>query len=272
MRKAIWLIILLVLSVATFAVFFPEPWGNDVDAGGFNLNNVNNVTANFFNGNGSALTDLVATSIDDGAVTNSKIAVNAVNSTQIIDGQVQTSDLGSESVTNVKIAGSAINASQIIGEAVTNVKIAANAINASQLIGESITNTKVSGDAINSSQIIDGAIVGADLADTIITDAKVSSVNWTQLKNYPVACPASGAITLLNDSVTCSDLWVDVAGDTMTGNLNTLNVTVSGAGLFKLLTNTTLMTCNEVNAGGLYWDNASKSHFGCNSSDWVALY
>ena len=56
----------------------------------------------------------------------------------------------------------------------------------------------------------------------------LDSMNWTKLKNYPVACPGSGAVTTLGDSVTCSDLWVDVAGDTMTGNLNiTGNITAN---------------------------------------------
>ena len=56
-----------------------------------------------------------------------------------------------------------------------------------------------------------------------------SNIDWNVLQNYPAACPGSGAITILNDSVTCSDLWVDVAGDTMSGNLNiTANLTVKG--------------------------------------------
>jgi len=61
------------------------------------------------------------------------------------------------------------------------------------------------------------------------TGEVTGSMNWTKLKNYPSACPGSSAITLLNDSVTCSDLWVDTAGDNMTGNLNvTGDIIVSG--------------------------------------------
>jgi len=43
---------------------------------------------------------------------------------------------------------------------------------------------------------------------------------WSNLTDYPAACPGGSAITTLGDSVTCSDLWVDVAGDVMTGGLN----------------------------------------------------
>lgn len=58
----------------------------------------------------------------------------------------------------------------------------------------------------------------------------VDSMNWTKLKNYPVACPGSGAITTLDDSVTCSDLWFDVTGnETITGNM-----TFSESGILNL--------------------------------------
>jgi hypothetical protein len=44
-------------------------------------------------------------------------------------------------------------------------------------------------------------------------------IPWVNLTDYPAACP-SGAITQLGDTITCTDDWVDVAGDTMTGNLS----------------------------------------------------
>ncbi len=128
-RKLMFILLGIILTIALVsAVFYPEPWGNNQDAGGYDITNLGNVTANNFI----------------------------------------------------------------------------------------------------------GSFVGS-----------VDSVNWTKLKNYPVACPGSGAITLLNDSVTCSDLWVDAAGDTMTGPLNiTANLEVNGTvkitggspGLGKILT------------------------------------
>ena len=55
---------------------------------------------------------------------------------------------------------------------------------------------------------------------TLLAGTISGALNWTDLNEYPVACPGGYAITQLNDSVTCSDYWVDVAGDTMTGDLN----------------------------------------------------
>ena len=49
-----------------------------------------------------------------------------------------------------------------------------------------------------------------------ITGEITGAMDWTHLQNYPSACPGSSAITTLGDSVTCSDLWVDVTGDDVT--------------------------------------------------------
>lgn len=58
-----------------------------------------------------------------------------------------------------------------------------------------------------------------------------ATLDWDKLQNYPSACPGSSAVTQLNDSVVCSDLWVDSAGgDTITGNLTmTGNLSIDGA-------------------------------------------
>ncbi len=46
------------------------------------------------------------------------------------------------------------------------------------------------------------------------------NLDWTNLQNYPVACPSGSAVTQLDDTITCTDSWVDVSGDTMSGTLN----------------------------------------------------
>jgi len=46
------------------------------------------------------------------------------------------------------------------------------------------------------------------------------NLNWSSLKNYPSACPGASAITTLGDSVTCTDSWINAAGDNMTGPLH----------------------------------------------------
>ena len=70
---------------------------------------------------------------------------------------------------------------------------------------------------------------GTNIIGTFTGDVE-GDMNWTFLKNYPTACPGSSAITALNDSVTCSDLWFNIAGnETITGDMN-----FSGGGIYNL--------------------------------------
>jgi len=72
-----------------------------------------------------------------------------------------------------------------------------------------------------------GSIISSNLTFSNYSISQLENVNATYIngnstwvhQSYPAACPGSGAITQLGDSVTCQDLWVDEAGDQMTGNL-----------------------------------------------------
>jgi len=55
---------------------------------------------------------------------------------------------------------------------------------------------------------------------TLTANSISSQLEWVNLTNYPVACPAGSAITQLGDSVTCTDSWVNTDGDTITGEIN----------------------------------------------------
>ena len=73
-----------------------------------------------------------------------------------------------------------------------------------------------------------------DIADySTKAEINITPKNWTYLQNYPAACPAGSAITQLDDTITCTDGWVDIDGDTMTGNLEVnANFTVNTDDLF----------------------------------------
>ena len=104
-NKSIAFILGFIFFIAiTAATFYPEPWGNDVDAGNNNLNNVNNITANNFIGN--------------------------------------------------------------------------------------------------------------------VTGEHLGEMDWANLKNYPTFCPGNSAITGLNDSSLCEDLWLDSTGGVVSGDVN----------------------------------------------------
>lgn len=48
--------------------------------------------------------------------------------------------------------------------------------------------------------------------------------------------------------------------------------TLAGSGMAQLWANTTSMICNSTNAGGIYYNGDLFKHYGCNSTDWNALY
>ena len=60
----------------------------------------------------------------------------------------------------------------------------------------------------------------------------------------------------------------------VSGTLNvTGNVTVGlNSGYFIIPTNTTTKTCGAATVGAIYYDNVSQKHYGCNSTNWNALY
>lgn len=100
--------------------------------------------------------------------------------------------------------------------------------------------------------------------DTInISGSLAGPVNWTYLQNYPSPCPGTSAITTINDSSVCSDLWFNIAGEeTITGNM-----TFDGGGIHGLLflnsTNWSNVTISETQIIDLqmYVSNQSNVNF-----------
>lgn len=86
---------------------------------------------------------------------------------------------------------------------------------------------------------------------------------WSRNLNYPAACPAGSYITALDDSTTCTAI---------SSIPNNVSVGTSNNAYFIIGKNTTTMTCGTSNEGSIYYNNVSKKHYGCNSTDWNALW
>lgn len=52
----------------------------------------------------------------------------------------------------------------------------------------------------------------------------------------------------------------------------TPNATLHTMNMFMIQGNSTAMTCDVNHAGGIYYDGTLNTHYGCNSTDWNALY
>ena len=82
-------------------------------------------------------------------------------------------------------------------------------------------------------------------------------MDWTGLQSYPAACPSGSAITQLDDTVTCTDGWVDINGDTMTSTLaiaNDTNITILNLDKTSLGAGNVIDIDNDGTGKGIYID------------------
>ena len=60
-----------------------------------------------------------------------------------LGGTIGTTSIADDAVTNAKIANDAVNSDQIAADAVTNAKVAADAVNTTQLVNDAVTAAKL---------------------------------------------------------------------------------------------------------------------------------
>jgi len=72
------------------------------------------------------------------------------------------------------------------------------------------------GNTIESSEITDLTIAAADIANSAITNAKISEMDWIKLQTYPASCTcgANQAVQIIGDACTC----INVGGGTIGGS------------------------------------------------------
>lgn len=175
--------------------------------------------------------------IADDAVTNAKIAVNAIQGdviaanaitgTKISNAAITTPKLGAGAVTASTIAANAITAAKILAGTITASEIATNAITAVKINADAITANKiatnaVTADAINagaitagaiaagainaSNLIVSGTIIGSNIASNAITAAKIQA---GAIGASEIAANAVTASKILANTVDASKIRLD---------------------------------------------------------------
>ena len=121
------------------------------------------------------------------AVTNAKLADDAVQTENIKDGEVKTDDLAADAVTTVKILDLNVTTGKLALDAVTNAQLADNAVQTENIAdgevktadlgADAVDNTKLADNAVQTENIKDGEVKTADIADDNVTVGKLDIVN-----------------------------------------------------------------------------------------------
>jgi hypothetical protein len=181
--------------------------------------------------------------VDDGSVTEVKIADGAVTSAKIADGTVGAADLAPDAVDSSIITDGSVGAADLAPDAVDSSIIIDGSVGAADLAGGAVTTSAIAADAVTGAQIaIDAVNIGHIGDDAVgsaeIVDASISAVDLGGDVQTPVAwgfVNAAGGITAASANVT-SATWtgtnwqVDLAGINYFWTSFVTLVTTSSAG------------------------------------------
>jgi len=166
-------------------------------------------TAVSFNGTGDVVLDA---SIDSGAVgtdelaadavTNAKLADNAVETLNIVDLNVTTGKIADDAITTAKIEAGAVGTTELAASAVTNAKLAIDAVQTANIVDLNVTTGKLAAGAVTTDKIADANVTNAKLANSSLT---VGSTN--------IALGASATTLAGLTSVTSTDFIGDLTGN-----------------------------------------------------------
>ena len=109
------------------------------------------------------------------AVTQAKIAVNAIQGSVIAAGAITASKIGTDAVETAKIADNAVTNALIATDAVNQDSIAANAVTATQIVSGTITASEIASNAITTAKIAAGQINADKIASNAITAVKIEA-------------------------------------------------------------------------------------------------
>ena len=130
---------------------------------------------NFISGSMIASGSVGTRQIIDGAITESKLAVQSVTGDSIVDGSItaakfQTGQLGAS-----LLGDNVITTDKIANRAVTGSKVATRVITASHIAQNTISGIELAAGSVTSSKIENLAVTQAKLAGSSVTSAKISN-------------------------------------------------------------------------------------------------
>jgi len=171
----------------------------------------------------AALSTVGSSQIDNDAITNAKIAVDAIQgdviaagaitSTKIGEDAVTTAKIANDAITNDLVAAAAITTTEIGNDAITTAKIAANAVTASEIAAGAVTASEIAANTITAGEIAAGAVTATEIAANTITSAEIAAntITASEIASGTVTATqiAAGTITstqIAADAITANEI------------------------------------------------------------------
>jgi hypothetical protein len=170
-----------------------------------NLSGTESIASDIVQGSPS---QVVSAEILDGAISELKIAADAVTAAKIAAGAVTVTKIADDSITTPKIVAGAVQAVSIAADAVTAGKIAANAITAREIVALSITANELAANSVTATQITAGAVTAAKLEADLVLATRVIAGNPAGARTE--MHPTSGLQAYLADNTTRT-FWINAA-------------------------------------------------------------
>ena len=209
--------------------------------------------------------------IANDAVTNAKIAINAIQGDVIAAGAITAAKILDGAISELKLADDAVTTAKLANAAVTSDIIAANAITATSIQDGAISTPKLAAGSITTAKIAAGAVTATEIASLSITSAKIAAGAVTAAEiaagSITTAKIAAGAVTaaeIAANTITASEIAagavtaseiaanaitaVKIAADSITSDKITANAITTA----KIAADA--ITANEIAAGAVTAD------------------
>ncbi|MEM6894275.1 MAG: hypothetical protein AAF554_11330 [Bacteroidota bacterium] len=145
-------------------------------------------------------------------------------------GGIDTDELANDAVTNIKIADDAVNTNEIVDDAVTNAKLDDDAVNTDELVDDAVTPAKLAnGTAVGQLLRWDGADWQLVLESTINDEVALSAI----VPAVPNA-GSSGFYTINNVAITATTIIQLTVQENTPGNPIMIQLTNQAAGTFSV--------------------------------------
>ncbi|MEO2161230.1 MAG: VCBS repeat-containing protein, partial [bacterium] len=166
------------------------------------------------------------TELEDGSVTQPKLALNSVGHDEIIDGSITGSDIADGSLTGSDLAGSSITAAQLADDSVGSSEIATDAVGSDELAAGAVGAGHIGLGAVDSAALAAGAVDSAAIAAGAVGSAEI-------------AVGAVGSAEIADDSILAVDIAADSVGASELGPnaVGSVNIAPNAVGASAIATN-----------------------------------